>query len=326
MNVKLLLIVLILNGLHYSTVAQDIQNTAYISSGSPLRQIVNKISFGISSGQNFTFYKQNLEGYSIFRKNDEYYLIESSQRNRDLINGYSGWLANPEYHSRLPRTTDDQIIFSDSIPLKYGGLGLGTPIQLTLHYTIMDRIRLGFGASQEFHQFPEQLHLQGAKDRLQSVNSGISTGTIRRHFGIVGVKLKDYGRYTLALDAQIGRLKYQKGFATDTLDTNSFLNLGASFEYRFSKFARAVVRPSYQSNSYNLILPESGAPLSVNNPAVMVNVGLVLNYPNVKKCPLNTCKVRYMHQHSGMEFRGVNIFTKQTLKYGEGYPQNRKKN
>ncbi len=288
----------------------------YMREGSKTRAIASLFTFSVSSGYTFTNYKTEIPGFAILRQPSNSYLTLASQQNSSRIFGYDHWLSNPQRVEDIQRASDDQFIYSDTLSMNYRGISSGVPIQLSIHYTAIDRIRIGFGASQEFLSLPEQLKSKEGED----IYLATSQGVIRRYFVLIGAKIIDYDRYTIAADLQYGNVDYRKGFAKEELEAENVVNLGLNFEYNLSIYSAVFLRPSVESRSYNISLADIPS-YKVNNASFGLHLGMRLKYPAVKKCPISSCNVRYMHHHSGVEFRGVSIFRKQTLRYGEGYEQ-----
>ncbi len=303
----------------FSSAAQNPLNpdTQYIREGSKARAIASLFTFSLSSGYNFTNYNTNLTGFAILQQTDNSFLTLPDQRNSSSPFGFNQWLGNLERIDNIQRSGDDQFIYSDTLSMNYRGVGGGVPFQLSIHYTALNRIRIGFGASQEFVSFPEKMSM---KDAGSEIALASNKGVIRRYFVMLGAKIIDYDRYTIAADLQYGKVNYRKGFAQEGLEAENMANLGLSLEYNLSIYSAFFLRPSVEVKSYKLTLADIPT-YEVSNPTYGIQFGLRFRYPGVKRCPISSCNVRYMHQHSGVEFRGVSIFRKQTLRYGEAYEQ-----
>jgi len=304
------------------SIAQNPLNpdTQYIREGSKARAIASLFTFSLSSGYNFNNYNSDLSGFALLKQPENSYLTLPNQQNSSRIYGYNNWLGNPQRIADIERFSDDQFIHSDTLSMNYRGMGSGVPIQFSVHYTAIDRIRIGVGVSQEFVSFPEKMTMKGNANESNNIALLTNQGVIRRYFVMLGAKIIDYDRYTIAADLQYGKVDYKKGFAQEGLESENMANLGLSIEYNFSIYSAIFVRPSVEARAYNLTVADIPS-YQISNPSYGLQLGLRFKYPAVKKCPISSCNVRYMHQHSGVEFRGVSIFRKQTLRYGEAYQQ-----
>ncbi|MGE0932325.1 hypothetical protein [Peijinzhouia sedimentorum] len=321
MKIRASLILILLLSSFFS-IAQNPLNpdVQYIREGSKARAIASLFTFSLSSGYTFTNYKTELSDFAILKQPTNSYLTLGSQQNSSNIFGYDQWLGNPQRLEDIQRVSDDQFIHNDTLSMAYRGFGSGVPIQFSIHYTAIDRIRIGFGASQEFISFPEKMSMKGASTEITDISLASNKGVIRRYFVMLGAKIIDYGRYTIAADLQYGKVDYRKGFAQEGFESENMANLGLNFEYNLSIYSALFIRPAVESRSYKITLADIPT-YTVNTPSYGIQFGLRFKYPAVKRCPISSCNVRYMHHHSGVEFRGVSIFRKQTLRYGEAYKQ-----
>jgi hypothetical protein len=301
----------------YTLQAQDPLNPdiGYLKDISKGRKILSQFTFGLSSGYQWNIYDWESENYTVGKFNDQAVLGQGWPA-QNINRAYTHWLSNPTGPMNLGPGQMQEVFNADSLANQWRGVGRSIPIQLTLFYTIADQLRIGVGIQQEFGQLPSSLKQKGG-ERVGYPESNINT---QRAFALLGVKIFDYRRFTLANEFQIGGIRYRNPEIVDSVmvaDRN--LSLGMLLEYNFSEFSHAFFKFSSETRTYTLRHQNLPEPIKVNNPVYGIQVGLRMRVPDVKRCPISSCKVRYRHGHGGYEFRGSSIFRKQNLKYGEGY-------
>ena len=290
----------------------------YLRDISKGRKILGQFTFSVSTGYQWNSYVIEPADYLMVKYGDEALLGIGQWPSANVNRAFSHWLTNPQGPDNLVRDQIQQVFGGDSIANKWRGVGQSVPVNLSLHYTLADRVRLGFGIQQEFGEGPSSVRRLGASSGEDQVPYPGSGTNFRRIFLLLGATIMDYKRYSLSADIQLGNSQYRGGFDTTTISSNT-INLGLAMEYNFSIYSAAFVRAGVESRSYTLNTAILPVPLEVNNPVYGVTFGLRFRIPDVKRCPISSCQVRYMHGHDGFEFRGSSIFRKQNLKYGEGY-------
>ncbi len=88
-----------------------------------------------------------------------------------------------------------------------------------------------------------------------------------------------------------------------------------------SEYLRLFVRPSFELKSYKLNVAES-IPITHKFNAFYINVGATYRLPELRRCPVKTCKGQINHAHGNREYRSRihPIYKKQNPHYGENYP------
>jgi hypothetical protein len=104
--------------------------------------------------------------------------------------------------------------------------------------------------------------------------------------------------------------------------------LGIPLEYEVSEYFWFFVRPSFEYKNYNMTIAalegtdgEGASSLQFNQPAFYLNVGIRLKMPEIRRCPVKSCRTQLKHVHGGQEFRGQPFYKKQNPKIGELYPE-----
>lgn len=291
----------------------------YLTASGKGRMIASKFTFSLAPGFSFVGWSPNLQNVAAIRLSEN--TLISERLNNPLAGNVflRNWLNEPQNISRPAVAEVERIISAnDTISMQYMGYGRGIPIQLGIHYTISERFRIGLGLSQEYLTMPGILRLKGNNTSELSLPYEEQSATFRKLFLFMGAKILDYQRYSLFADLQIGNGNYRRGFDSTVVADNT-INLGLSWEYNFSIYSAAFVRAGVESRSYTIAPSAFALPIEVNNPVYGIQFGLRLRYPDLKSCPISSCNVRYVHHHSGVEFKGSSIFRKQNPRYGEGY-------
>lgn len=293
-------------------------DAVYLRDLSKGRKILGQFTFSLSTGYQWNMYSIEPMDYLMTDYADEALLGIGQWPSGNVNRAFSHWLTNPQGPVNLNRDQLQQVFGGDSLANKWRGVGQSVPVHLTVHYILAERVRLGLGIHQEFGQSPEQVRRLGATSGASRVDYPSSTVNFRRIFLYLGAKIMDYKRYSLSADVQVGNSRYRGDFDTTAVGSNT-INLGLAMEYNFSIYSASFIRAGVESRSYTLNKANLPVPLEVNNPVYGITFGLRFRIPDVKRCPISSCQVRYMHGHNGFEFRGSSIFRKQNLKYGEGY-------
>ncbi|MGI9544992.1 MAG: hypothetical protein ACR2MX_17150 [Cyclobacteriaceae bacterium] len=199
---------------------------------------------------------------------------------------------------------------TDTSYLKFRGGGV--PINLSLHFNFLERFRLGGGASAEFHRLN-----QFDPSTENGVNKQGTTFT--RFYGMFGAKVYDYWSYSFVPEIQVGKVNLGSGFDKSVVSNSLYFNIGLSIEKNLSEYFRVIARPSYERKSYTAT--ELSGTVKYKMPAVYLQIGVSINYPDVPRCPINSCYTQIKHIHFGNEYRGQAIPIKQNRKYGELRPR-----
>jgi len=321
-----------------------------IRKASPVRAFLNKFSLNANFGYGRTFYSHQIDS-DILELPPMKVLSDVTNPNSDSVNigprlyilndytvsgnsidftGTSNWLNAPTLDSgaadlNIPWS---RILYTDSSEIKYKGNGFNIPVSLSLQLDI-DRFRIGGGIMYEYHKI-KQLNpkYQGVQPYIPDFKSTF----MFRYYIMAGAKVYHVKGWDYNVDIQIGKVKYGNQYDKSALQNGLFFNLGLPFEYEVSEYFWFVVRPSFDLKSYSITTSGANNEMSSiqhHQNAIYLNVGVRIKLPEVKRCPVKSCRTQLKHVHGGQEFRGQPFFKEQNPKIGELYPeleQNKRKN
>ena len=318
-----------------------------IKKASPLRTFLNKFSLNTHIGYGRTFYNHEINGdileiapHKAFVPNGDsanigskLVIIGDYTTSGSSINyrGITNWLNYPQADSgsvALSPNGPGSILYADSAGNRYGGSGFNIPINVSLHYDI-DRFRIGGGIMYELHHINQlKPREQGEQPYIPNFNSTF----MLRYYFTAGAKVYHFKGWDYNVDIQIGKVIYGKQYDKSSLQNGIYFNLGLPFEYELSEYFWLVVRPSFDFKSYTMAISGGDAGTSSiqhNQPAFYLNFGVRMKLPEIKRCPVNSCRTQLKHVHGSREFRGQPFYKEQNPKIGELYReliQNKHKN
>jgi len=318
-----------------------------IKKASPLRAFLNKFSLNVNAGYGMTFYSQEINSDVLeigtqptLDGADPKLVILSNYSvtgNSINFNGITNWLNAPQPDSGTYVLQPDgpaNILYADIAKNKYKGHGFNIPINVSLHLDI-DRFRIGGGIMYEIHRVKE---LRPAEQGEQPYIPNFNATTMFRYYFTAGAKVYHVKGWDYNVDLQIGKVKYGGQYDKSRFQNGIFFNLGLPFEYELSEYFYVVVRPSFDFKSYTTTTaggggatPTEGTSFQFNQPAFYLNFGVRMKLPEIKRCPVKSCKTQLKHVHGSREFRGQPFYKEQNPKIGELYPEliqekNRRKN
>ena len=120
-----------------------------------------------------------------------------------------------------------------------------------------------------------------------------------------------------------------KAYDKTSLQNGLYFNVGFPFEYELSEYFWVVARPSFDFKSYTMNAAAStneSAGFQHSQPAFYLNFGIRMKFPEVRRCPVKSCRTQLKHVHGGREFRGQPFYLEQNPKIGEldAHPLNKK--
>lgn len=307
-----------------------------IKKASPIRAFLNKFSLNVNAGYGMTFYNQDiksdvLEVAPIQSSGDGPKIVVLSNYsvsgNSITYNGFTNWLNAPQLDSGnyvLQPDGPANILYADSADNKFKGNGFNIPINVSLHLDI-DRFRIGGGIMYEIHRVKELRPVaQGEQPYIPNFNAT----TMFRYYFTAGAKVYHVKGWDYNVDLQIGKVRYGKQYDKTRFQNGIFFNLGLPFEYELSEYFYVVVRPSFDFKSYTTTTaggggatPAEGLNFQFNQPAFYLNFGVRMKLPEIKRCPVKSCKTQLKHVHGSREFRGQPFYKEQNPKIGELYPE-----
>ena len=305
-----------------------------IRKASPIRAFLNNFSLNTSIGYGRTFYSHVVNADVLETPEKLIMLGEYTLAGNNIdYTGVVDWLNAPTVvtgSTVVGQGTENHILYTDSSEIKYRGSGFNIPLSVSLHVDI-DRFRIGGGIIYELHS------VKG----LDPVNQGdfpyvpnFNSTFMFRYFFTVGAKVYHILGWDYNVDIQIGKVKYGSQYDKSALQNGLYFNLGIPIEYEFSEYFWIFLRPSFDFKSYTMTInqDDGGASSSANfqhkQPALYLNFGVRMKLPEVKRCPVKSCRTQLKHVHGGREFRGQPFYKKQNPKIGELYrelDQNKRK-
>ena len=287
---------------------------------SPFRTFLSRFKLGLSVGYGHTFYRHDLEGFSIIKQEGAGpHIFEGPVTAGDSVQGFSNWF-NDATPGGLRAGNNDFIANSDTTELRFKGSGHSIPLNVSLHYEF-DRYRIGGGFTFEYHTIGA-FRSTSFENEIGEFRPGFSNGAFKRYYGMIGAKVYRYYDYVLVVDAQIGAFNLGGQFNKGLIKKGAYFNFGATIERDFSEIFRGFVRPSIEFKNYTLSLPEGGGEIKHSMPALNIQFGVFLSLHPLKRCPVKDCHTQINHVHGGKEYRSRRhpIFKKQNPHYGENYP------
>jgi hypothetical protein len=318
-----------------------------IKKASPLRAFLNKFSLNTQIGYGRTFYNHELNSDVLEVAPYKEFVLNGDSANvgpkliilgdyttaGSTINyrGITNWLNYPLADSGavvLSPNGPGSILYADSAEISYQGSGFNIPVNVSLHFDI-ERFRIGGGIMYELHRI-NQLKPggQGEQPYIPNFNSTF----MFRYYFTAGAKVYHFMGWDYNVDIQIGKVLYGKQYDKSSLQNGIYFNLGLPFEYEMSEYFWLVVRPSFDFKSYSMTMAgatDASSTIQHNQPAFYLNFGVRMKIPEIKRCPVNSCRTQLKHVHGSREFRGQPFHKKQNPKIGELYReliQNKRKN
>lgn len=296
-----------------------------IRKASPIRAFLNNFSLNASLGYGRTFYSHVVNA-DVLETPEKLIMLGEYTVNGNNIDytGVVDWLNAPSIvtgSTVVGQGTENHILYTDSSEIKYRGSGFNIPINISLHLDI-DRFRIGGGIIYELHSLKSLDPVnQGTYPYVPNFNSTF----MFRYFFSLGGKVYHIKGWDYNVDIQIGKVKYGNQYDKSSLQNGIYFNLGIPIEYELSEYFWILLRPSFDFKSYTMTISQNdggsaaSANFQHNQPAFYLNFGVRMKLPEVKRCPVKSCKTRLKHVHGGREFRGQPFYKKQNPKIGELY-------
>ena len=211
------------------------------------------------------------------------------------------------------------IINADSVTPSYSGGGKNIPFSISVHIDI-DRFRIGAGYSYEIHSLNKLHPGDGGKQTYSPVMGSTS---IKKYYLLLGGKFYSWKGWDYNAEIQVGRATYGPKYDKSLLTNGLYFNLGFPMEYEFSEYFWFFARPSIEIKNYSLTMPvqypDSNIPTSVTfkQPTLYLTFGFRYKFPEIRRCPVKSCRIQLKHVHSGKEYRGQPFYKEQNPKIGE---------
>lgn len=301
-----------------------------------IRSFLNKFSLNASFGYGRTFYNHEITS-DVLETPDQLTILGdyTISNNQVAYTGVTDWLNQPtvvQSSADIGPDSGNRILYTDSAAIKYGGSGFNIPLRVGLHLDI-DRFRIGGGIMYELHGIKElKPKGQGTYPYVPNFN----TTTMFRYYFNLGAKVYHIMGWDYNVEIEIGKVKYGKKYDKTSLQNGLYFNLGFPLEYELSEYFWVVVRPSFDFKSYSMSAPLQDAggtgpspTIQHSQPAFYLNIGVRMKLPEIKRCPVKSCRTQLKHVHGSREFRGQPFYKEQNPKIGELYrelEQHKKKN
>jgi hypothetical protein len=303
-----------------------------IKKAGPIRAVLNYFSLNVSLGYGRTFYSHVvdtdvLESPEKLVMLGEYTLAGD---NLDYV-GVVDWLNAPvgvTGSTLVGPDYENKILYANGEEIKYRGSGISIPFNISLQLDI-DRFRIGVGYIYEFHHVNDlKPKNQGQYPYVPNFNSTL----MRKYYFTVGGKVYHLLGWDYNVNIEIGKVKYGNQYDKSMLQNGLYFNVGVPIEYEISEYLWLFVRPSVDFKNYTLAMEQidgaGAAGIQHNQPALYLNFGVRMKLPEVKRCPVKSCRTQLKHVHGGREYRGQPFYKKQNPKIGEldsGIEQNIRK-
>jgi len=312
---------------------------------SPIKVVLNRFSWTVTTGYGRTYFKHDLSGYYFFQDRDGQYILPTTEIiSGASFQGYSNWFNNPSLGPEVtirnpfdvpfpdldnpvlnPELRNGQFFASgDTTEIGFRGISYGIPITLQLHYNFLEKFRVGIGYSWE-KQFINELLPTHYQAIIRPYQPNIRATRQSRFYGTAGYKFYEYNNHLFVAELQYGRIRsgpneFNRDFVTQT----TYVNLGVSMEKELSEYFRVIVKPSIDIKNYQVSIP-GGTDIRHRHPTLFLQVGVSINIPEIPRSPISNDKTQVKHvitdPRSGrlMEVRGQPITKWQNPKVGQNH-------
>jgi hypothetical protein len=282
------------------------------------RSFLKDFHFSLSTGYGNTFFRHELTGFGVVQPtgyDTRIYAMPNGAR-------YTNWV-NTVVADTLTSGPDSYFIASDTARLGFKGSGLNIPLKATIHYTFLERYRLGIGYSFDL-MFIGPMKPITYQDQLAGFQPTSNGGFMRKYFGMAGFSFYRLGTFLFTGDVNVGGFNPGNNFIKPLIKKGVFANAGVTIEQEFSENIQVFARPSFEFKNYTLSIPGSGDGSIVHNiNAFYINIGVTYSIPALPKCYHKDCHSQLNHAHGDREYRSRmhRFWKKQNPMYGENYPK-----
>ncbi len=285
----------------------------------PIRKLFRNIKFSASIGAGNTFFRHQLDGFTIFQNTGQSPRIFPSGPVPPKL--FSNWV-NDTTTNILAVLPDSYLINSDTAKLRFKGNGFNFPIHIAIHYEFLGKYRIGAGFGYEA-MFMGNFKPITFTDKIGSFQPTNSSGIMKKYYGMAGYSFYRLQDYLFTGNLLIGGYQPGNNFAKGLIQKGININLGVTVERDLSEYVRLFVKPSLDFKSYTLTIPASGdKSIKHNLNAVYLQIGLTYSLPELPKCFHSECKIQMNHAHGNKEYRSRvhPFYKKQNPNYGENHP------
>lgn len=296
-------------------------NGGKIKKANPIRAVLNNFSLNVSLGYGRTFYSTVVDT-DVLESSEKITMLDDYTLTGDNLNytGVVDWLNAPAIVSDSIFVGPDygnRMLYTDSAEIKYRGSGISIPLNISLQIDI-DRFRVGVGYIFEYHKVKNLNPTdRGYYPYVPNFNSTL----MKRYYITVGGKFYHFMGWDYHANIEIGKVKYGKEYDQNLLQNGLYFNVGVPIEYEMSEYFWIFLRPSFDYKNYTLAKTQVDGSASEgfqhNQPALYLSFGVRMKIPEVKRCPVKSCRTQLKHVHGGREYRGQPFYKKQNPKIGE---------
>ncbi|MDA0195715.1 MAG: hypothetical protein O2887_12055 [Bacteroidetes bacterium] len=288
---------------------------------SPLRAILNQFSASFTTGYGRTKYSHNLNGFYFYQDSLQQLLVNNNAGTLPAqLSGYNNWFNEAVLSDTAISIPGSFVADTDTASIGFISRGRSIPLQLSLHYNLMGKFRIGGGIMWERQTFkPFEPTKYG--DVIRDFDPGFKKTSYFRYFLLLGYKFYDFWDYSFAAEINLGKASYGKQFST--IPSSLYTSFGLSIEKNLSEYFRIIIKPTYDFKSYKLNLDEQGTSIKHNNATFFVQFGISLTFPEIPRSPIVGDKVNVkhviMHPQTGkrVEVRGLPIWKHSDPKVGQ---------
>lgn len=312
----------------------------------PIKVFLNKFSWTVTSGYAATNYKHDLAGFYFFQDADNQYILSNQNELGSVFSGYENWLSNPQQGAEVYRDDPFDVPYdylpdpvnnpalqntqflanADTMDLGFSSIASTIPVLVSMHYDLRD-FRFGIGFQYERHTI-NPLKPSVMENQIRPYQPSFEQTSYTKIFGTIGYQFYEFWDHTFVAELQLGRAKPGSQINTTAIGIgqNFFTNIGISIEHNLSEYFRVIIKPSYDVKSYVINLPDASSIRHTNN-ALMVQVGISINIPEIPRSPMASDHVQLKHVITDpatgrlMEVRGQPMWKKQNPKVGENHPR-----
>ncbi|MFT7033540.1 MAG: hypothetical protein ACJA2S_002048 [Cyclobacteriaceae bacterium] len=313
---------------------------------SPLKKILNKFSFTVTTGYGKTNYSHKLEGLYLIQSSTRQYIADNDgQPLGTEFDVYSDWFNNTLLDGTIvqidsfdvpfqplidpvnnPLLKSDLKVFNaDSLGLGFSGKGTSIPIALSFRYNYQ-KFRIGLGYMFEYHLVKPFVPTEETESLgIRNYTPNFKSALYKRFWAELGYRFYDFWDYSFAGELQIGKFNPGGNFNSGLIQRGMYYNFGISIEKNLSEYFRIIIKPSYDLKNYKIGVPGLDKLISHKQPTFFLQVGISITFPEIPRSPIKSDRVQLKHVITDpstgryMEVRGQPIYKKQNPKVGENH-------
>ena len=249
------------------------------------------LGLSLSVGGGMTFYENNIDKLQLIERDGEHFL----QAGNDIADNKAyriRWFRD-EYEQisnffQRPGVYDPKTKKVVPIGKTFGfrGKSANIPVTLALHYTFFKRLRLGAGSNFEFN-YLKKLSPTGDATRISDFTLKEPWLYNLKWFGLIGFKIIRKPTQAVILDVHVGRV-FDIGSNLDMFWNDSgkyehlhhdwYYSIGLGYEKKLNNYFKLMTRLSGDYKQYKDTRFSSGGTVTLYQPAVHLEVGLVFNF------------------------------------------------